>query len=131
MVPESREAIPLVGDDGLDVTQAPNGNLIDCRYTKNLLYVHQPDEPHATAIAIKSVFPHRGGKAGGSTLKIYGTNLSNATVSVGAKPCPVIFNSDTKLACTLPGGTGTVDIVVVGSAGASLFARGYRFVPGI
>jgi IPT/TIG domain len=131
VIPQSKPPLPLVGDGGLDVTQAPDGSLIEVRNSDNSLYVHKPNEIPTTALQVKSVFPRRGGKAGGTKLSVYGVNFSaNSTVKVGSSNCPVLSTTATKIECTLPGGSGTVDIVVSGSAGTYKFQRGYRYISG-
>jgi IPT/TIG domain len=131
VIPESDPALQVVGDGGLSVTQAPDGTLIEVRYKQNTLFYHKPNEVSTTALKVKSVFPRRGGKAGGTKLSVYGINFSaNSTVKVGSSNCPVLSTTATKIECTLPGGSGTVDIIVTGSAGTYTFTKEYRYIKG-
>jgi IPT/TIG domain len=99
-------AIPFDGDDTLAVTQAPNGNLIDARYETNECYVYRPYDPPTTSLKIYSVFPRRGGLAGGTTLSIYGANFNGTSilVYVGGSSCSnvAVTNSNTTIHCILP-----------------------------
>ena len=134
VVAESLQALPLVGDWGLDVTQAPNGNLIEVRLPSNALYYHKPVEEITSQIRITSVFPCRGGNAGGSVIHIYGGNLdygSNVTFSVGGNICQVQTLTATLATCTVPGGAkGRVDVTVFSEAGSYTFKKGYRYISG-
>jgi IPT/TIG domain len=131
VIPESDPALPVVGDGGLSVTQAPDGTLIEVRYPQNTVFYNKPSEATTTALKVNSVFPRRGGLAGGTKLSVYGVNFSaNSTVKVGSSNCPVVSTTATKIVCTLPGGSGTVDIVVTGSAGTYTFKKGYRYIKG-
>lgn len=132
--PQSMKPIPFCGDGGLDVTQAPNGNMIDVRLNTNTMYYYQPNEAPTSTLGVKAVFPQRGGNAGGTMLSVYGVNLnsgnSSPAVTIGGRNCPVVSVLATKIVCTLPGGSGTVDIVVTGSAGSYTFQRGFRYITG-
>jgi IPT/TIG domain len=134
VVPQSIPAIPLVGDWGLDVTQAPNGNLIEVRLPTNNLYYHKPVEAATTELRVVSVFPRRGPNAGGTNLNIYGVNLNSGTsltVTVGGSNCPVQTITSGKIICTLPGGAnGNVDVAVSSSAGSYIYQKGYRYISG-
>jgi len=132
VIQQSDPALPLVGDDGLDVAQAPDGTLVDARVGSNAIYYHKPVEPPTTDMVVKGVFPTRGSQVGNSTLDIYGINFSGTPiVSVGGSNCPVTSVSSTKIECTLPGGTGTVDIVVTLGPETSTFNNGYRYITGV
>ena len=132
VAPESVPPIPLVGDDGLSVTQAPNGNLIDVRLGTNSLYYHKPNEAPTTALKVKAVFPQRGGQAGGNKLSVYGINFgASPIVTVGGKNCSVLPKSATMIECTVPGGSGTVNVIVSSSAGTYTFQKGYRYITGV
>jgi len=128
-------AIAFADGSGLDVTQAPDGTLIEARYIENQIYAYRPVEEASSAVAVKSVFPRRGGLAGGSTLTIYGQNLEKngefPSVSVGGSSCAVQSASDNKLECTLPGGSGTVDVVVNVGDESYTFFSGYRYIAGV
>lgn len=133
VIPQSNPPLPLVGNLGLGVTQAPDGTLVEIRHADNSVWIHRPKETATTKLIAKSVFPRRGGRAGGTPLTIYGVNLNkngNPTVRVGGSSCPVTFVSATKLRCTIPGGTGTVDVVVTSGAESYTFQKGYRFILG-
>lgn len=134
VVPESLQALPLVGDWGLDVAMAPNGNLIEVRLPSNALYYHKPVEQISTKLQITSVFPTRGSNAGGSILFIYGRNLNsgaNVTVLIGDKNCRVDSTSNTLVSCVVPGGAiGRVDVTMSSDAGFYVFKQGYRYISG-
>jgi IPT/TIG domain len=134
--PISNPAIEMigVGDDGLAVTQAPDGSLVDARYETRSCFTFQPDEPASTELIVKSVFPRRGGLAGGSTLLIFGANFSGSpTVTVGGRPCTgVVLRSGKKMECTLPSGSlGRADVVVTIGAASDTFEKGYRYITGM
>ena len=134
VIPQSNPPLALVGNLGLGVTQAPDGTLVEIRHADNSVWIHRPKEASTTKLIVKSAFPRRGGRAGGTTLTIYGVNLNkngNPTVVVGGFSCPVTFTSATKVQCTIPGGTGTVDIVVTSGAESYTFKKGYRFILGV
>jgi IPT/TIG domain/Glucose / Sorbosone dehydrogenase len=143
LTPDGRSLLPSlqgrglamnIGNLGLDITQAPNGNLVEIRYGNSSVYTFAPVEPPTTALIAKTCFPRRGRTSGGTTLSIYGVNLNtrspNVTVTVGGINCPTTFISSTKVDCTLPGGLGTVDIVVQNGGVSSTFERGYRYISG-
>lgn len=127
--------LKLLGRDGLAVAQAPNGNLIEVRYLKSTIWVSKPIETATSMIRISSVFPYRGGLAGGTFLRIFGINFGSApTVTVGALDCPVDNTSitTTVIRCTLPGQPpGLVDVVVASATtGTYTFQKGYRYITG-
>jgi hypothetical protein len=67
-------------------------------------------------------------------LRIYGANFgASPIVTVGARNCPIVVGTLTNayLDCTLPGGTGMVDVAVT-VAGSIMytFERGYRYIQG-
>jgi glucose/arabinose dehydrogenase len=130
----SDPAIELIGDDGLDVTQAPDGSLMDARYEANAVFFYKPDEAATTYMDIKTVFPRRGGLAGGSKLMIFGVNFDGApVVTVGGLVCTSPVRVSTKrIDCTLPtGGLGRADVVVTIGAASDTYAKGYRYITGI
>jgi IPT/TIG domain len=129
----SKPAISLVGSSGLDVAQAPNGNLIEMRYSASTIFVQKPTEAASTVLKVYTVFPNRGGLAGGTLLKLYGANFgTNPTVTVGTNACPKVVGkfTNTYIECTLPGGRGTVDVVVTSGSASYTFERGYRYIVG-
>jgi IPT/TIG domain len=147
-------AVALAGNGGLAVTQAPDGSLIDARHTDGECYLYKPIDETTTAtneLDIKSVFPRRGGLAGGSKFMIFGVNFKDSartgrsatetatevSVTVGERPCTnVVIVSERKIECLLPPGTvGRKDVVVsimVGSTERSdTFVNGYRYITGL
>jgi IPT/TIG domain/Glucose / Sorbosone dehydrogenase len=144
LTPDGRAILPAlnkkgikmnIGNLGLDLTQAPNGNLVEMRYGSSDVHYYKPIEPATTALIAKTCWPRRGRTSGGTPLSIYGVNLNSrsptVTVTVGGVNCPVTSTSATKVVCTLPGGVGTVDIVVKNGAATSTFEKGYRYISGI
>jgi glucose/arabinose dehydrogenase len=134
VIPQSDPYIELTPDvDALDVTQAPDGTLISSSLDRNAIYFHKPIEEVTTKLKVLSVYPRRGGKTGGNLLQIYGVNFNNPTkVTVGGRPCPITTFQTTKIVCTIPGGSGTVDIVVEGGNKQKYtFTRGYRYITGL
>ena len=134
VIPQTDPPIDLVGDQGLGLTMAPDGSLIEVRYPLNEVWLHRPDEPARGDLWVNAVFPRRGGQAGGGTLTVYGANLTkngpSPTVTVGGFSCPVTLATSNKIQCTLPGGSGTVDVVVSSGADSYTFLDGYRFITG-
>jgi IPT/TIG domain len=124
--------ISLVGRSGLDVTQAPNGNLIEVRYLTNSIWVDIPVETATSALQVNSVFPSRGSQAGGTLLRIYGRNFgATPNVKVGTSNCPIDGTpSATYIQCTLPGGTGLQDVIVSSGSNSYIFQKGYRYITG-
>lgn len=136
VIPQSDPAIQLTEDvEALDVTQAPDGTLISSSLGNNAITFHKPNEQPTTVLQVKSVFPRRGGRAGGNTLKIFGVNFGAAqlpTVTMGGSVCVVATASATKIECTVPlGSTGTVDVVVTAGGQTYTFRRGYRYITGL
>ena len=129
--------LSLAGNAGLDLTQAPNGNLIEARYISSTLFVTRPLEATTAAIRVGSVFPTRGGVAGGTPLRVYGLNFgtvaTSVTVTVGGSSCPIVGAvTNTFFQCTLPGRpAGIYDIVVTAVAGTYTFQKGYRYITGV
>lgn len=122
------------GDNMLDVTQAPNGNLVTADYETNSLSVFVPIEPDITSLRVVSLFPRRGPVTGGTRLMVFGNNfVAGVTVTMGGKPCTsVVVVSSKKIECTIPFGTvGPVDVTVSSGASASTFTKGYRYIRGI
>jgi IPT/TIG domain len=123
-----------IGNHGLDVTQAPNGYLIEGRYYDSVVYVFAPTEPPATSLEIKSIFPWRGGLAGGSLLNLYGVNFSGTlAVTVGGNVCTgVVLVSANRITCTLPVGTlGNKDVTVSNGVETDTFTQAYRYITGL
>jgi len=133
VVPSSNPAIGLGGDDSLDIALAPDGTIIDARFKQNVLYYYEPIEPPSSALTIYSVFPRRGGLAGGTQLSIYGANFAGAlTVTIGGKNCSgVDLVSPKKITCTIPlGNLGAADVTVTGGAGTYTMTKAYRYITG-
>jgi Glucose / Sorbosone dehydrogenase/IPT/TIG domain len=125
-----------IGELGLDLTQAPNGNLVDVRFGSGSIYYYRPVEATTTALVAKTCFPRRGRSAGGNILSIYGVNMNTrnpttVVVTVGGVNCPTTFISSTRVDCRLPGGSGTVDIIVQNGGVTSTFQNGYRYISGL
>jgi IPT/TIG domain/Glucose / Sorbosone dehydrogenase len=139
VVPESDPILSLQGDSGLDITQAPNGVLIQTRLPTEDLTLFVPIEVDNGELEVKSVFPRRGGEAGGNKLDIYGTHfdlggVDNTTLSVmlGGSACLVTSMTPTKIVCIIPGGEkGTVNLTVTNGNYSSSFNRAYRYITGI
>jgi len=135
VIPQSDPPLRLVGEKGLGVTQAPDGSLFQPQFSLSKVVVHIPDERSTNLVKVNSVFPRRGPVAGGSTLTLYGKNLKQngktTTVRVGGTNCPIQSSTAVKIKCTLPGGSGTVDITVSVGTESYVFRRGYRFITGV
>ena len=139
--PESNPPVSMVSslDAGLDIVQGPDSKLYSVRYKSGKVRFFAPNEAPSTRMLIESVFPRRGGQAGGSTFSVYGQNLlgdgaTTTVVSVGGNPClPVLSNSATMIQCILPGGVaGTaVDILVTNGSEAAVFPAGYHYITGL
>ena len=127
------EPFILHNNGGLDVTLSPDGKLFTCKYKGGKVRYIAPNEPASEALVVKSVFPRRGGQAGGTTISIYGENFDSGTpsVAVGGSPCPVLTVGAKKITCTLPGGSGTADILVTSGNETGTFSSGYRYITGV
>jgi hypothetical protein len=132
VVPASNPALPLVGDVGLAVAQAPSGELLEARFQDGDVFFHRPVEAATDATLITGVFPYRGVRAGGNTLHIYGSNLNKSgqtpTVRVGGSACAVTVVKAFRVACTLPSGSGTVDVQLTLGASTVTFPKSYRYM---
>jgi IPT/TIG domain len=134
--PYTNPAVELTGEDGLAVTQAPDGSLIDARHDKDTLFRMRPVEADSPLMDIKSVFPRRGRLSGNSKFMIFGVKFSASPapiVTVGGNPCTgAVRKSETKIECTLPAGTaGRKDVVVTIGAATDTFVNGYRYITGV
>jgi IPT/TIG domain len=89
-------------------------------------------EPKGKVVIVFSIFPSRGSRAGGTTLKIYGVNFgTNPMVTMGGKSCPVAATIDaSNIKCTIPGGNGLVDVIVSTVNESYTFSNGYRYIDG-
>jgi len=137
VIPQSDPPIGLVGKKGLGLTQAPDGSLVQVQYSVAEVWAFQPNEASSDGLKVNAVFPRRGPSAGGSTLTIYGNNFTSTKkgrtpkVSVGSSNCQVKSFSANEIKCTLPGGSGTVDITVEVDKKPYTFRKGYRFITGV
>jgi glucose/arabinose dehydrogenase len=122
----------LVTGGDLDVTQGPDGTLFVAQISKSKIIFHKPSEPAAISVTLKSVFPRRGPLSGGSSLSLYGEILTSVgsptTVLVGSSPCPIMSANVTKLVCSLPPGSGLVDVTVSYGSSYSILKKAYRYV---
>lgn len=133
-ISESRNGIPLQGDKGLDVTQAPDGTLIEARYPLNQVWYQKPIEAKTSAATIHTVFPYRGPSIGGNVISVYGVNFDSLTTKVAVNKIPCkkqVFISSKQIDCTVPGGKpALVDICVSKGREVSEFLQGYRYITG-
>jgi glucose/arabinose dehydrogenase len=124
----------LLESGGLDVIQAPDGTLVVAQLGTNKIIYHKPVDPPASSVALKSVFPRRGHIKGGTLLQLFGEKLTGTgnptTVKVGGKLCPLVSSSATKLVCTLPPGTGLVNVTVSYWSSSSTLTNAYRYILG-
>ena len=80
------------------------------------------------APVVISVSPDSGPAAGGTSVTITGTNLSNATgVSFGGTGAKITADSSNQITATSPSGSGTVDITVTTAGGTSVTVNGDKF----
>lgn len=149
-----KRVMPLnIGSSGLDITQAPNGNIIEINFANDSISVITPviaDEiiSSSDVMIVTTVFPRRGPNTGGNTLSIFGVNFVSppatttistdllTNVTIGNVPCRnIVVLSSTRIDCVgIPGGYGTVDITVSVTGGryiSSTFERGYRYISGL
>jgi hypothetical protein len=138
VIPTSIPAIELIGDGGLAVTQAPNGNLFEARFDTNSIYVYRPIEPLSTQMVINTIYPRRGGLVGGSTLSIFGANFlgSQIVVFVGTSICsnPVVTDANTVIHCRIPPSTsiGLKDVIVENDSGVrTTYTLAYQYIRGL
>jgi glucose/arabinose dehydrogenase len=129
----ARGASLLIDQGGIGVTQGPDGTLFVASYDAGEVLFHAPNEPSSLNLEVKSAFPRHGPQMGGSLLSVYGKNLDNVgvTVTVGGQDCPISGSpSASKITCTLPSGSGTVDIVLATDTQVNILAGGYRYISG-
>lgn len=127
----------LVDQGGLDVTQGPDGSLFVAGNGAGIqkIFYHKPVESVAApGLKIKSVFPRRGPRSGGSKLKIFCENLNvngPLSVKVGGNVCTGPVVSGSIITCTIPSGAGKADVTVtIGINTADSFKGGYRYTNG-
>jgi hypothetical protein len=84
---------------------------------------------NSSSPAVTHVNPHKGPSAGGTAVKITGSNLTGATaVDFGTNPATdVTVITNHMITATSPPGTGTVDVTVTTPGGTSLPDTGDRF----
>jgi glucose/arabinose dehydrogenase len=136
VVPQSYKFIPLdIGTGALDVTQAPNGNLIDFRYESNFVTYYAPVDAPKTIPVVNTVWPYRGPASGGNMLSIYGQNfgsvIADAAANVGGVACPIVSVTPVLIECLLPGGMGTVDVKVTIVNTVATYEKGYQYITGL
>lgn len=134
VIPQSIPPIPLVGDNTLSVTQAPDGTLIDTRYSTNQIFVHSPIiSTPSPELLVFGVFPRRGGEDGGYILSIYGKNFQRGTplVQVGERKCPLISVKPKRITCRVYGGKGIVDVRVIIGKDKVFLTQGFRYIRGM
>ena len=84
------------------------------------------------APTVTGVSPASGPAAGGTTVKITGTNLSSVTaVKFGTKLAHFVAVSDTEVDADSPPGAGTVDVTVTTAGGTSATAATDAFTYGV
>ena len=81
------------------------------------------------APTVTAISPSQGPLAGGTTVTITGTNLSNATgVTFGAFPGTIIGNTGTQIVAISPAGiVGTVDVIALTASGPSATSTADQF----
>jgi Malectin domain/IPT/TIG domain len=110
------------------------GTIYSAKYIAGTIRYLIPLEPTSLTLVVKSVFPRRGGEAGGTSLSIFGERFDSSgspTVSVGGRECRVLSFTSSKITCTLPAGSGTVDIAVTTGVESATFLAGYRYITGL
>jgi IPT/TIG domain len=119
VAPGSNPPLTLVGDWGLAVTQAPNGNMFDARYGQSSVF----------AYSLSGIFPRRGVLAGGTSVSIYRnkTFFRSPTVMVGDGEClNVDVVSSPLVKCRLPlGSLGPKDVKVTIDGVRHTLTKGY------
>lgn len=122
----------LIEEGALDIVQGPDGALFTAKHSGSAIKFYAPVEEQSSGLKVKSVFPRRGSSNGGSSLTIYGDHLYTfgfPSVNVGGNTCTVHSpTSNTKITCTLPGGSGTADVIVTSGLQTDMLREGYRFI---
>ncbi len=123
--PTEISATTPAGAGTVDVTVTNPGGTSATSPSDQYTYVPAP--------TVSAVTPSSGRAAGGTSVKITGTNLSNAVaVSFGANPATTFtVNSATQITATAPAGSGTVDVTVStpGGTSSTSSADRYTYVP--
>src|SRR6266851_850029 len=106
-------AVSPAGNGTVDVTVTTPGGISAVSTADQFTYIPLP--------SVKSVTPTSRTVAGGTTVTITGSNLTNATsVSFGSTATSnFIVDSDTQITVVSPAGNGTVDVTVTTPGGAS------------
>jgi IPT/TIG domain len=140
VIPQSNPPLALgIGQQGLSITQAPDGTLIEIRYTNSSVFYHQAVENVTSTLKVFSAFPRRGPAKGGFVLNVFGRNLDTVTTVVIVNPrigdmdCPIVsIISSNKLTCTMPQGDRgtTVHIRVSSNITTYHYLRGFRYING-
>lgn len=105
----------VAGNANVVVTSATTGNSVGKPYT----YLGPP--------TVSTVTPANGTTAGGTTVTITGTALTNATVTLGGTPVALTSNTATSITFATPvHAEGATDLVVTTSGGA--VTRSFTFI---
>ncbi len=106
-------AVSPAGNGTVDVTVTTPGGTSTISTADQFTYIPLP--------SVKSVTPTSGPVAGGTTVTITGSNLTNATsVSFGSTATNnFTVDNDTQITAVSPAGSGTVDVTVTTPGGAS------------
>ena len=106
-------AVSPAGNGTVDVTVTTPGGISAVSTADQFTYIPLP--------SVKSVTPTSGPVAGGTTVTITGSNLTNATsVSFGSTATNnFTVDNDTQITAVSPAGSGTVDVTVTTPGGAS------------
>lgn len=140
VIEASKPAIQLVGSQGLDVTQGPDGTLIELRYGLSQIWYHKPIETKNfikdRKINILSIYPRRGNQVGGQLITIYGTNFFgklNIQFGKNINNCLIQSTTTTKIICKIPGSIpGQVDVIITSdTTGSTTYANGFRYIKGV
>jgi Malectin domain/Glucose / Sorbosone dehydrogenase/IPT/TIG domain len=147
VLPESIPPVLITGEGALDITQGPDGTIVDTRYLAQSVFYYKPFEFFVSNVpTILSVFPRRGSVNGGTILTLYGYNLwtgsSNTKILMGNNECILGTTSfaptSNKLQCIIPPHDNlndhtTVDIVAIVTTfpnNNATLQRGYRYIVG-
>ncbi len=114
-------AVAPAGTGTVDVTVSTVGGTSATGSSDKFSYVPLP--------AVTKVSPSKGPEAGGTSVTITGTNLSEATaVKFGSTNATgVKVNSETSITAVAPAGSGTVDVTVSTAGGTSVTGVGDEF----
>jgi hypothetical protein len=138
VIPQSNPTLALgIGAQGLSITQAPDGTLIEIRYGASKVFYHRAVENVTSTLKVFSVFPRRGPAGGGYPLRVFGQNLDTTTTVVIVNPrlgninCPIVsIVSPNVLTCTMPQGDRgtTVNVQVASNSSTYQYLRGFRYI---